>query len=49
MIYKGRGCKEDEKQLIAMLDDVFFKNGEMPQFILDDLEKIPFGKEQIVK
>lgn len=42
MIYKGRGCKEDEKQLIAMLDDVFFKNDKTvpKQDFMDILPKL---------
>ena len=30
-------------------EDVYFQTGEMPQFIIDDLEKIPFGEEVIIK
>ncbi len=30
-------------------NEVYFQTGEMPQFILDDLEKIPFGEEVIMK
>ncbi len=31
------------------MDEVYFQTGEMPQFIIDDLEKIPFGEEVIIK
>ena len=31
------------------LEEVFFQIEEIPQFILDDLEKIPFGEEVMVK
>lgn len=31
------------------VDDVYFQKGEIPQFVLEDLEKIPFGEEQIIK
>ena len=31
------------------MDEVYFQTGEMPQFILDDLEKVPYGEEQIIK
>lgn len=31
------------------MDEVYFQAREIPQFILDDLEKIPFGEEQIVE
>ena len=27
----------------------YFQTGEMPQFILDDLEKVEFGEEVIIK
>ena len=30
------------------MDEVYFQTGEMPQFLLDDLEKIEFGEEKIV-
>ena len=29
-------------------DEIYFRNGEIPQFLKDDLEKIPFGEEQII-
>lgn len=31
------------------MDEVYFQPGEMPQFLIDDLEKIPFGEEVIIK
>lgn len=31
------------------MDEVYFQTGETPQFIIDDLEKIPFGEEIIIK
>ena len=31
------------------MDEVYFQTGEMPQFIIDDLEKIPYGEEVIIK
>ena len=30
------------------MDEIYFQTGEMPQFIIDDLEKIPFGEEKVV-
>ena len=30
-------------------DEVYFQKGDIPQFVLEDLEKIPFGEEQIIK
>lgn len=30
------------------VNEVYFQTGEMPEFILDDLEKIKFGEEKIV-
>ena len=30
-------------------EEVFFQTGEMPQFIIDDLESIAFGEEKIIK
>ena len=31
------------------MDEVYFQTGEMPQFIIDDLEKIPYGEEKVIK
>ena len=31
------------------IDEVYFQKGKIPQFVLEDLEKIPFGEEQIIK
>ena len=31
------------------MNEVYFQTGEMPQFILEDLEKIPYGEEKIIK
>ena len=31
------------------ISEIYFQTGEMPQFILDDLEKIPFGEEIIIE
>ena len=31
------------------VDEIYFRNGEIPQFLKDDLEKIPFGEEQIIQ
>lgn len=31
------------------MDEVYFQTGEMPQFIIDDLEKIPYGEEVIIE
>ena len=31
------------------MDEVYFQTGEMPQFIIEDLEKIPFGEERMMK
>ena len=31
------------------MDEIYFQTGEMPQFIIDDLEQIPFGEEKIIK
>lgn len=31
------------------MNEVYFQTGEMPRFILDDLEKIPYGEEVIVE
>ena len=31
------------------ISEIYFQTGEMPQFILDDLEKIPFGEEVIIE
>ena len=31
------------------VDDVYFQKGKIPQFVLEDLEKIPFGEEIMIK
>ena len=31
------------------VDEIYFRSGEMPQFLKDDLEKISFGEEQIIQ
>ena len=31
------------------MDEVYFQTGEMPQFIIDDIESIEFGEEVIIK
>ena len=31
------------------IDEVYFQKGKIPQFVLEDLEKIPFGKEEMVE
>ena len=31
------------------VDDVYFQKGKIPQFVLEDLEKIPFGEEMMIK
>ncbi len=31
------------------MDEIYFQTGEMPQFIKDDLEQIPFGEEKIIQ
>ena len=31
------------------MNEVYFQTGEMPQFILDDLEGIKFGEEKVIK
>ena len=31
------------------MDEVYFQTGEMPKFIIDDLEKIPYGEEVIIE
>ena len=31
------------------IKEIFFQPGDMPQFILDDLEKVPFGEEKNVE
>ena len=31
------------------LDEIYFRTGEIPQFLKDDLEKISFGEEQIIR
>ena len=33
----------------SYVDEVYFQKGEIPQFVLEDLEKIPFGEEVIVE
>ena len=30
------------------MDEVYFQTGEIPQFLLDDLEKVEFGEEKIM-
>ena len=30
-------------------DDIYFRNGKIPQFLKDDLENISFGEEQIIQ
>ena len=31
------------------VDEIYYRTGEIPQFLKDDLEKIPFGEEQIIR
>jgi len=31
------------------MNEVYFQTGEMPQFVIEDLEKIPYGEEAIIK
>ena len=56
---KSRSNNEEYRVLIytpnpydgsdSYVDEVYFQKGEIPQFVLEDLEKIPFGEEQIIK
>ena len=31
------------------VDEIYFRTGEIPQFLKDDLEKIPFGEEKMIE
>ena len=31
------------------VDEIYFRSGEIPQFIKEDLEKISFGEEKIIR
>lgn len=33
----------------SYINEVYFQTGEIPQFLLEDLKKIPYGEEQVIK